>query len=215
MVNEKTPLVKQTSASDTSYSSIEKGQKKKLFGKLSQDEQYMTFLRIEGEQESDLIPLHEVTKWDLHFSYPLYQSMICLNDPCDGRDHGANERNYLAWLRMAAGFISTSFAFIISFYIPPGQSIFGPGKAVVEPSLQNRGALAWGLIFLIGGLGSIIYAYLCYVDHMHFVGRRALLVQFSWHSYLFFCLTILSMFVAAFYMMAGGLIEQRKMAMWM
>ncbi|KAK9463664.1 uncharacterized protein V1516DRAFT_668394 [Lipomyces oligophaga] len=175
---------------------------------------YITFLRIEGDKHGDLVPLHEITAWDAHFHGPFFHSMIAINDPCDGRDFGANERNFLAWARLAAAFTSTSFAFIINYYIPPGRSIFGDAKEKkYDPSLQNRGALAWGLIFLLFALGTMIYAYYCYVYHMLHVGRRSLLVQFSWHTLVFFGLSCLAMFIAAFYMMAGGLIEQRRMMM--
>ncbi|KAK9378162.1 uncharacterized protein V2V93DRAFT_376719 [Kockiozyma suomiensis] len=172
---------------------------------------FATFLRIDGESGGDLVPLHEVTAWDMHFMSPLFHSMLTVNDPCDGRDFGGNERNYLAWLRLAAGFTSTSYAFILAYYIPPGVTIFGPDKKVVEPTLQNKGALAWGLIFLICAIGTILYAFQSYVMANLDFGRRRLLVQFSWHILLFFFLTSLATFAASFYMMAGGLIERQRL----
>ncbi|KAK9447054.1 uncharacterized protein V1518DRAFT_422106 [Limtongia smithiae] len=174
---------------------------------------YASFLRIEGEEHNELVPLHEVTAWDIHFTAPYFHSVILRNDPCDGRDYMANERNYLSWMRLAAAFAGTSFAFILNFYIPPGRSIFGPDGIPVEPSLQNRGSLAWAIIFLLCAIGCVVWGFLCYIEHMLHVGRRRLLLQFSWHSLVFFSLTCVAMFTACFYMMAGGLIEQRRM-MW-
>ncbi|KAK9476512.1 hypothetical protein V1514DRAFT_336612 [Lipomyces japonicus] len=172
---------------------------------------FATFLRLEGSEEGELVPLHEQTQWDIHFKSPLFGSLVYHNDPCDGRDHGANERNFLAWLRLAAGFTSTSFAFIINYYVPPGKSIFGPDKqSSSTQSLENRGSFAWGLIFLASSLGTIFFAYFCYVNHMHHVGRRSLLVQFNWQTLVFFGLTCAAIFGACAYMMVSGFISRNS-----
>ncbi|KAK9247839.1 hypothetical protein V1506DRAFT_530827 [Lipomyces tetrasporus] len=207
---EKTHLI---SARSKSYSSITSilSRERRRHGPLPSEAGYATFIRIEGPQEGPLVPLHEITRWDLHFKSPFFHTIICNNDPCDGRDFGANERNYLAWLRLAAGFTSTSYAFITSYYLPSGGSILGPEKTPIEPSLQNKGALTWGLIFLACALLTIIFAFLNYVEHMHHVGRRVLMVQFSTQTLVFFGLSCIALFSAAWYMMAGALIEQKSM----
>ncbi|KAK7205219.1 hypothetical protein BZA70DRAFT_267746 [Myxozyma melibiosi] len=211
------PLIKSASGNPPSYSAIVRSQQRPTVtsekGPLP-EHGFATFLRIDGEDHGDLVPLHEVTAWDMHFMSPLFHSMLTVNDPCDGRDFGGNERNYLAWLRLAAGFTSTSYAFILNYYIPPGSSIFGPDKTPIEPTLQNRGALGWGLVFLVCSIGTILYAFQCYLVHNLHFGRRRLLVQFSWDILMFFGLTCLATVAASFYMMAGGLIERQRIQFW-
>ncbi|KAK9237116.1 hypothetical protein V1525DRAFT_404997 [Lipomyces kononenkoae] len=211
--NDKSPLRPVLSKS---YSSISSGPPTpRLHGPLPSEPGYATFLRLDGPSEGPLVPLHEITRWDMHFKAPFYHTMITNNHPCDGRDFGANERNFLAWLRLAAGFTSTSFAFIINFYLPPGRSILGPDRVpITEPSLQNKGALAWGIVFLLCALFTIINAFLCYVEHMHHVGRRVLMVQFSAQTLVFFGLSCLALFAAGAYMMTGGLIQARRSYTW-
>jgi uncharacterized membrane protein YidH (DUF202 family) len=207
--NEKAPLIPVSSKSYASISSILKTERI-LHGPLP-EAGFATFLHIDGPSEGPLVPLHEITRWDMHFKSPFFHAMLCNSDPCDGRDLGTNERNFLAWLRLAAGFTTTSFAFITSFYLPPGRSILGPDKMIIgEPSLQNKGALAWGLVFLACALFTIINAYLCYVEHMHHIGRRVLMVQFSTQTLVFFGMSCVAMLTAAWYMMAGGLIQVRR-----
>ncbi|KAK9368085.1 hypothetical protein V1509DRAFT_624221 [Lipomyces kononenkoae] len=207
--NDKTALMTVVSKS---YDSISSGPPTpRMRGPLPSEGGYASFLSLDSSKESRLVPLHEITRWDMHFKGPYYDNLLFEVDACDGSDFGTNERNYLAWLRLAASFVSTSFAFITQFYLPPGRSILGPDRIVIEePSLQNKGALAWGLVFLLCALFSIINAFFSYADHMHHIGRRVLMVQFSTQTLVFFGLSCVAMFAAGCYMMAGELIQARR-----
>lgn len=177
-------------------------------GSMPDEGGYATFLRIEGDSdEGELVPMHVVSHWDLHFKKPFFHSMLCHIGACDGRDYGANERNYLAWVRLAAGLVSTATTFILSYYLPAGTSIFGPENMVAEPTLQNRGALAYGLVFLLFALGCFGYAYYIYVEQMAIIGRRYLILEFSWHCLTFMVVMSVAVIAACGYMMAGGVIS--------
>ncbi|KAK9454768.1 hypothetical protein V1511DRAFT_525446 [Dipodascopsis uninucleata] len=197
MADEKTVLIR-ASSDGKSYASIP-----------SADDSagYSTFLPVDGDTDGELFYVHEMTQWDLHFRQPLFQSMLFMNDPCDGRDYGANERNYLAWMRLAAGFASTAFAFILNYYTPPGRSIFGPDKPA-SADLANRGGLAWGLIFILCALGTILYAYFGYVESTLMFAKRRLIVQFNWQTLVFFGLTCAAMIGACAYMMTADLLSR-------
>ncbi|KAK9474589.1 uncharacterized protein V1510DRAFT_411437 [Dipodascopsis tothii] len=179
----------------------------RTYGELPGNGFYGAFLRIDDARQEGKLIHFESSPWQLHFAAPFYHSMICDLGACDGRDFGANERNYLAWLRLAAAFVSTATAFILNFYLPPGTPIFGPAGVETQPALQNRASLAFGLLFLLSALGCFLYAYFCYVEHMAIVGRRWLLLQFNWHSLFFSAGTYVLVIAACAVYLAASIIS--------
>ncbi|KAA8908368.1 hypothetical protein FN846DRAFT_945649 [Sphaerosporella brunnea] len=97
---------------------------------------------------------------------PFISSLVFENEASDARDHCANERNFLSWLRLSIYMCIVSVAIILSFQLKS------------EPSTaERRMALPLGLIFWALSLVCLGAGLANYLQTIQKYSRRAALVQ--------------------------------------
>jgi uncharacterized membrane protein YidH (DUF202 family) len=106
---------------------------------------------------------------------PYLGALLFENSASDARDHCANERTFLSWLRLSMYLGIVSVALIISFNF----------KAQPTP-LERRMALPMGIIFWVLSLVSLSNGLANYVRTVKKYSRKAALVQSGWKTQLTF-----------------------------
>jgi len=102
----------------------------------------------------------------LILSRPLASSLVFDNEASDARDHCANERNFLSWLRLAIYMCIVSVAMILNFSLRSKPS-----------NIERRMALPLGIIFWFVSLVCLAAGLASYIKTIQWYGRRAALVQ--------------------------------------
>ncbi|KAL1977035.1 hypothetical protein VTN31DRAFT_3317 [Thermomyces dupontii] len=106
---------------------------------------------------------------------PLCGSLIFENATSDVRDHCANERTFLSWLRLSIYLAVVSSAIVVSFHL----------RSVPTP-IEKRMALPLGIIFWCISLGCLVNGFAIYVTTVIKYSRRVALVQSGWKTQVFF-----------------------------
>lgn len=102
---------------------------------------------------------------------PVFAPLLFPNESSDARDHCANERTFLSWLRLSVYMSIVSVAIIISFHLKS------------EPtSIEKRIALPVGLIFWLLSLACLGSGLANYVKTVTKYSRRQALVQSGWKT---------------------------------
>ncbi|KAJ5097917.1 hypothetical protein N7532_004918 [Penicillium argentinense] len=109
------------------------------------------------------------------FSRPLFGALLFENSTSDARDHCANERTFLSWLRLSMYLSIVSLAIIISFHFREQPS-----------ALERRMALPLGIIFWLLSLTCLINGFANYARTVIKYSRKAALVQSGWKTQLVF-----------------------------
>ncbi|PWY89819.1 hypothetical protein BO70DRAFT_377084 [Aspergillus heteromorphus CBS 117.55] len=115
------------------------------------------------------------TKSHLFLTKPLLSPLLFQNTTSDARDHCANERTFLSWLRLSMYLAIVSIAIIISFHFqtPP-------------TGLERRMALPLGCVFWVLSLGCLGCGFANYVRTVVKYSRKAALVQSGWKTQVMF-----------------------------
>ncbi|KAJ6148594.1 hypothetical protein N7497_010576 [Penicillium chrysogenum] len=93
----------------------------------------------------------------------------------DARDHCANERTFLSWLRLSMYLAVVSLAIIISFHFRDQPT-----------SLERRMSLPLGIIFWLLSLTSLANGFANYSRTVKKYARKAALVQSGWKTQVIF-----------------------------
>ncbi|EEY22173.1 conserved hypothetical protein [Verticillium alfalfae VaMs.102] len=119
---------------------------------------------------SHLRPEHRHSSF---WTWPFYAPLLFENETSDARDHCANERTFLSYLRLSVYMAIVSVAIVLSFHLKTQPSEFELRMA------KPLGATFWGLsvccLFL--GLGN-------YISTMNKYSRKAAIVQTGWKTQL-------------------------------
>ncbi|KAI9930576.1 hypothetical protein ASPWEDRAFT_27096 [Aspergillus wentii DTO 134E9] len=111
----------------------------------------------------------------IFFTRPFLGALLFENATSDARDHCANERTFLSWLRLAMYLAIVSMAIIISFHFR------------LKPTpLERRMALPLGCIFWVLSLACLANGFANYMRTVRMYSRRAALVQSGWKTQLTF-----------------------------
>ncbi|KAH8433415.1 DUF202 domain-containing protein [Aspergillus melleus] len=106
---------------------------------------------------------------------PIFGALLFENATSDARDHCANERTFLSWLRLSMYLGVVSLAIIISFHFHG------------EPTgLERRMALPLGIIFWVLSIAALLNGFANYVRTVRKYSRRAALVQSGWKTQMTF-----------------------------
>ncbi|KAL7818906.1 hypothetical protein V8C44DRAFT_319472 [Trichoderma aethiopicum] len=105
------------------------------------------------------------------FQWPLPAPLLFINESSDARDHCANERTFLSYLRLSIYMAIVSVAITVSFHIYRTPSELE--RQVAKP----LGAVFWVLsvVTLAVGAGN-------YIRTVNLYGRRAAIVQSGWKT---------------------------------
>ncbi|OKP02510.1 hypothetical protein PENSUB_7043 [Penicillium subrubescens] len=102
---------------------------------------------------------------------PLLGALLFENTTSDARDHCANERTFLSWLRLSMYLAIVSLAIIISFHFREQPS-----------GLERRMALPLGIIFWLLSLTCLVNGFFNYARTVMKYSRKAALVQSGWKT---------------------------------
>lgn len=106
---------------------------------------------------------------------PLLGALIFDNESSDARDHCANERTFLSWVRLSMYLSIVSVAIIISFHFHSQPT-----------SAERRMALPLGVIFWVLSLACLSNGFANYVITVRKYSSRRALVQYGWKTQLVF-----------------------------
>ena len=121
----------------------------------------------------------------LFLTKPICGPLIFDNISSDARDHCANERTFLSWLRLSVYLAIVACAIIISFHLQEAPS-----------DLERRMALPLGLVFWALALACLISGFATYVRTIVKYSRRAALVQSGWKTHAIFMVVAFVIFGA-------------------
>ena len=102
---------------------------------------------------------------------PLLAPLLFKNESSDARDHCANERTFLSWLRLSIYMSVVSVAIIISFHLKSQPT-----------SIERRVALPFGMLFWLLSLACLASGFANYVSTVTKYSRRQALVQSGWKT---------------------------------
>ncbi|KAL4746917.1 hypothetical protein BDW72DRAFT_206916 [Aspergillus terricola var. indicus] len=122
-----------------------------------------------------LVEEHLESDTHIFLTRPYLGALLFENSASDARDHCANERTFLSWLRLSMYLGIVSVALIISFNF----------KAQPTP-LERRMALPMGVIFWVLSLVSLGNGLANYVRTVKKYSRKAALVQSGWKTQMTF-----------------------------
>ncbi|EPS38075.1 hypothetical protein H072_8209 [Dactylellina haptotyla CBS 200.50] len=108
---------------------------------------------------------------NLFLARPLFGPLVFENNASDARDHCANERNFLSWLRLSSYLAVVSVAIMTTFHFSS------------EPTeLEKRIAFPLGLLFWLLAMLSLICGTGNYLKTVMKYSRKVALVQTGWRT---------------------------------
>ncbi|KAJ6183775.1 hypothetical protein N7519_005076 [Penicillium mononematosum] len=122
-----------------------------------------------------LVEEHVESQRHIFLSRPYFGALLFENSSSDARDHCANERTFLSWLRLSMYLAVVSLAIIISFHFRDQPT-----------SLERRMALPLGIIFWLLSLTSLANGFANYSRTVKKYARKAALVQSGWKTQVIF-----------------------------
>ncbi|KAI4787950.1 hypothetical protein E4T45_13672 [Aureobasidium sp. EXF-8846] len=153
----------------------------------------LTQERIEPYEVISCVPhsrpvlVNQRTGYDRHVfvQRPLLSALLFDNVDSDARDHCANERTFLSWLRLAIYMAVVSVAILISFHLKN------------QPSpLERKIALPFGIIFWLLALACLASGTANYIKTVEKYSKRQALVQTGWKTQLVFTVVATSIVAA-------------------
>ncbi|KAL8672396.1 MAG: hypothetical protein Q9168_003135 [Polycauliona sp. 1 TL-2023] len=115
---------------------------------------------------------------------PFFSPLLFVNNSSDARDHCANERTFLSWLRLSVYMAIVSVAIMISFHLKSQPT-----------DIERRLALPVGLVFWLLSFACLANGFANYVKTVTKYGRRRALVQSGWKTQIVF--TVVSCAIVA------------------
>ncbi|KAL6881123.1 hypothetical protein J3F83DRAFT_721087 [Trichoderma novae-zelandiae] len=132
-------------------------------------------LRHVGSSISSLLFFLSPASWsdepNAFFQWPFPGPLLFINESSDARDHCANERTFLSYLRLSIYMAIVSVAITVSFHINRTPSELE--RQVAKP----LGAIFWVLSVVTLALGAGNY-----IRTVNLYGRRAAIVQSGWKT---------------------------------
>ncbi|KAI9859522.1 MAG: hypothetical protein M1813_006664 [Trichoglossum hirsutum] len=113
-----------------------------------------------------LVSQHDEGIGPVVLARPLCGLLLFDNNDSDARDHCANERTFLSWLRLSIYMAVVSVAIIISFHLKSQPS-----------AIEKRAALPLGIIFWILALACLVSGFANYLKTAMSYSNRQAIVQ--------------------------------------
>jgi len=102
---------------------------------------------------------------------PLLAPLLFPNESSDARDHCANERTFLSWLRLSIYMAVVSVAIVISFHLKSQPT-----------SVERRFSLPVGIVFWLLSMACLASGVANYLKTVRKYARREALVQSGWKT---------------------------------
>ncbi|KAH7080359.1 hypothetical protein BKA63DRAFT_563049 [Paraphoma chrysanthemicola] len=106
---------------------------------------------------------------------PFLGVLLFDNVSSDARDHAANERTFLAWLKLSVYMAIVSVAIVLSFHLKSKPS-----------SVEKKIALPLGIVFWLLSLLCLLSGLANYIETVTRYSRRQALVQTGWKTQVVF-----------------------------
>ncbi|KAI9732369.1 MAG: hypothetical protein M1834_001576 [Cirrosporium novae-zelandiae] len=129
----------------------------------------------------------------LFLSPPISAPLLFPNTASDARDHLANERTFLSYLRLSIYLAIVSSAILLSFHLQH--------KAT---PLEKRYALPLGIIFWVLALACLINGVANYVKTVGKYGRRKGKVQSGWKTQTVFTIVATAIIATCVLLLSSG-----------
>ncbi|EEH42040.1 DUF domain-containing protein [Paracoccidioides lutzii Pb01] len=129
----------------------------------------------------------------LFLSQPLFGPLLFENKASDARDHCANERTFLSWLRLSMYLAVVSCAIIMSFHLH-----YQPTELELRMALP-LGIMFWILSFVCLGSGLATY-----IRTVTKYSRQAALVQSGWKTQVVFTVVAVSIIGTCIILLSTG-----------
>lgn len=116
---------------------------------------------------------------------PLLGPLLFENNASDARDHAANERTFLSWLRLSVYMAIVSVAITLSFHLKAKPS-----------ETEKKIALPFGIIFWLLAIACLISGLANYITTVSRYSRRTALVQAGWKTQVLFTVVAVTIVAA-------------------
>ncbi|KAL1303739.1 hypothetical protein AAFC00_007083 [Neodothiora populina] len=124
---------------------------------------------------------------------PLFGALLFDNNDSDARDHCANERTFLSWLRLSVYMAIVSIAILISFHLKH------------EPTpLERRFSLPFGILFWFLSLACLASGTANYIKTVSRYSQRRALVQSGWKTQVVFTVIAAAIVAACVLFLSTG-----------
>ncbi|KAI0387855.1 hypothetical protein F5Y04DRAFT_286817 [Hypomontagnella monticulosa] len=118
---------------------------------------------------------------NVFWSWPFLGPLLVENESSDTRDHCANERTFLSYLRLSVYMAIVSIAIVLSFHLKS------------QPShLELRMAQPLGIIFWLLSLACLILGFGNYIKTLDKYSKKVAIVQTGWRTQSIMSLVALS-----------------------
>ncbi|KOS17744.1 hypothetical protein ESCO_002967 [Escovopsis weberi] len=107
------------------------------------------------------------------FKWPILGPLLFVNESSDARDHCANERTFLAYLKLSVYMAILSVAITLNFHIKGQESPSDLERRISKP----LGAIFWALSLLALSVGCANY-----IRTVNMYSRKAAIVQSGWKT---------------------------------
>ncbi|KAI2779106.1 hypothetical protein F4815DRAFT_204081 [Daldinia loculata] len=108
---------------------------------------------------------------NVFWSWPILGPLLVDNESSDTRDHCANERTFLSYLRLSVYMAIVAIAIVLSFHLKSQPS-----------DLELRMAQPLGIIFWLLSLACLILGFGNYIKTLDKYSRKVAIVQTGWRT---------------------------------
>ncbi|EEQ90971.1 hypothetical protein RJZ56_004945 [Blastomyces dermatitidis] len=134
-----------------------------------------------------------IAQGPIFLSKPFFGPLLFDNNASDARDHCANERTFLSWLRLSMYLSVVACAIIMSFHLR-----YKPTE------LELRMALPLGIIFWVLSFVCLCSGFATYIRTMAKYSRHAALVQSGWKTQVVFTIVAISIIGTCIVLLSTG-----------
>ncbi|KAF1349121.1 hypothetical protein BDV97DRAFT_355061 [Delphinella strobiligena] len=124
---------------------------------------------------------------------PLLGPLLFDNTDSDARDHCANERTFLSWLRLSIYMAIVSIAIVISFHLKSQPT-----------ALERRFALPFGIVFWCLALACLASGTANYIKTVTKYSKREAIVQSGWKTQVVFTVVATAIVAACVLFLSTG-----------
>ncbi|KAI4870094.1 hypothetical protein F4820DRAFT_321212 [Hypoxylon rubiginosum] len=108
---------------------------------------------------------------NLFWTWPVLGPLLVENESSDTRDHCANERTFLSYLRLSIYLAIVAIAIVLSFHLKSKPS-----------HLELRMALPLGIVFWLLSLSCLVLGFGNYIKTLDKYSKKVAIVQTGWRT---------------------------------